>query len=91
MQPGAREYAWEIAHHEFHMNSACNGRTFAERQATYGGNAGLSHSLATTAAQAVASWSASSTLCPVLMLTTRTELAVGVALDAQPGWVMWLK
>ncbi len=91
MQPGAREYAWEIAHHEFHMNMACNGRSFVERQATYGANGGLSHPLAVTAAGAVASWSASSTLCPVMMTTGRTQLAVGVALDAQPGWVMWLK
>jgi hypothetical protein len=91
MQPGAREYAWEIAHHKVHMDMACNGRTFAERQATYSANGGLSHSSAASAAAAVASWSATSTLCPVLMLTGRTQLAVGVAIDAQPGWVMWIK
>jgi hypothetical protein len=91
MQPGAREYAWEIAHHDIHLNDACNGRTFAERQAPYGGNGGLSQSVAPTAADAVALWSSDVTLCPVLMLTGRTQLAVGVAIDAQPGWVMWMR
>lgn len=91
MQPGAREYAWEIAHHEIHTNMACNGRSFVERQATYGGSGGLSHSTAVSAAAAVASWRATAALCPVLMNTARTQLAVGVALDAQPGWVMWLQ
>jgi len=90
---GAREYAWEIAHHQYYPGNsiACNGRTFAQRQTPFGGNGGASYNgLATTTVTAVVnSWAANMNLCPVLMATNRTQFGVAVAHDAGHAFVMW--
>lgn len=95
MQPGAREYAWEIGHHQYYAGDgiSCNGRTFAMRQDAHGANGGTSYSSPTslTANAVVASWLSSASLCPVVMLTSRTQLAVGVVHDADHGYVVWFK
>lgn len=94
--PGAREHAWEMAHHEIPAGTgtSCNGRTFPQRQVPYGGSGGLSVSSTgpiATMSQVVDVWKTSGPLCPILMSTSQTMAGAGVAHDAAHGFVIWFK
>jgi hypothetical protein len=94
MTVGVREMAWEHVHQQFSSpnGTSCNGRTFIEREQTYGGNGGLSvYGNVADATTAVNVWKADSTLCPILM-TAKTEASTGVAHDnGIDSWIIWFK
>lgn len=94
--PGAREYVWEMAHHETPAgnNLSCNGRTIQQRQAPHGANGGLAVSSTGTFANMTAVvdiWKASAALCPILMTTSSTQASTAVAHDAMHGFAIWFK
>jgi hypothetical protein len=94
--PGAREYAWEIAHHDFAAPdaSACNGRTFGDRATPYGAAGAMALIAVGVVAPAsvVGAWKNSSTLCPqILMNTGMTGLATAIARDVKHSYTAWTK
>jgi len=91
--PGAHEWAWEVAHQSFAVanGGACNGRTFADRSKESGFLSFVLDKDHATAADALAAWKASATLCPLLMNAQRTEGTAAIALDAAMGYLVVMK
>ena len=91
--PGAHEWAWEVAHQSFAVanGGACNGRTFADRSKESGFLSFVLDKDHATAADALAAWKASATLCPLLMNAQRTQGAAAIALDAAMGYLVVMK
>ena len=87
--PGAREFAWEFAHHQHQPGSStsCNGRTSLSRINAAGGTGAVSYTgTGTTPQTALSSWLASATLCPIVASTSFTRVGIGVAYDARQGY-----
>lgn len=93
MLPTGREWAWEIAHHEFFTNggAACNGRSYSQRRLQGGFNGYVSNRNASTVQAVYDSWMANSEVCDLLMSTLPTKAAVAVAVDAQRSYILLLK
>jgi hypothetical protein len=83
LRPAARDWVWEIAHHEFVASGggACNGRTFADRQVPVDFDYAVNGRGYASAAAAVEGWFSNESICPQLMSTARTQIATAVALD----------
>ncbi|MBV8759858.1 MAG: hypothetical protein JO257_21390 [Deltaproteobacteria bacterium] len=96
LQQGSREMVWEIAHGKFYANgSSCNGRTFAQRLAAYGGNGYAALELSTTGpfattADVVNAWKTDIATCTALM-SPSTQASTSVAHDSWHGYVLWFK
>lgn len=93
MLPAAREWAWEIAHHDVFLTggAACNGRSYAERRAMGGFNGYVSNRNGGSVQAVFDSWMANESVCDVLMSTSPTEVAIAVAVDVQRGYLVLLK
>ncbi len=93
LEPGAREWAWELAHHRYFdaAGGACNGRTVADRQAAGGFTGYVTAAGYTTARDALTAWLASPTQCAILMSPVPTQVFVAVARDATVGYVVVLR
>jgi len=91
--PTVREWVWEIAHQNVLITGggSCNGRTNAERQLPVDFDTYVQSRNHASVEVAVNSWFSSSTICPSLMATTRTKIAVGVAWDVVKGYVVVLE
>ena len=91
--PGAREWVWEMSHHNFFggtNNASCNGRTPAQRE-TDGGFNGYVRSAGYDNVQAAFNaWMASATQCPVVM-STATMAAIAVSFDTRKSYILVLK
>ncbi len=85
----AREWAWEIAHHDYYQAGAgCSGRTIAQRKidGNFGGwQLGYGHA---TVQAAFNSWMASASSCPIVMTANSTRMSVSVAFATQKAYVM---
>lgn len=93
LRPAAHEWAWEIAHHEFSADTgmACNGRTFSERQVPADFDAAVWSSGYDSLDMLMTGWFANTSICQLLMATTRTQIAAGIALDTDRGYVVVLE
>jgi len=91
--PTVHEWVWEIAHQNVLTTGggSCNGRTNADRQIPADFDTYVQSRGHASVEAAVNSWFASSTICPSLMATTRTKIAVGVAFDVAKGYVVVLE
>lgn len=95
MLPVAREWVWEIAHHEYlpaaESGVACNGRTLNDRamQASFSYEAnGRGYN---SVAEAIDSWFTHAVICPRLMSTGYTQAATAVALDRLNVYLVLLR
>ena len=93
LEPGAREWAWELAHHRYFdaAGSACNGRTVADREAAGGFTGYVTASGYTAAQDALTAWLADPTQCEILMSPVPTQVFVAIARDATTGFVVVLR
>jgi hypothetical protein len=91
--PTVHEWAWEIAHQNVLTTGggSCNGRTNAERQIPADFDTYVQSRGHASVEAAVTSWFANTTICPALMSTVRTKIAVGVAWDVAKGYVVVLE
>jgi len=90
MLPAAREWVWEMSHHNYFGGSnaeACNGRTAAQRQ-QQGGFSGYVRSAGYASVQdAFDNWMASTTLCPIVM-GSATTAAIAVSFDTRKAYLL---
>lgn len=95
LRPAAHEWAWELAHHQFrdevNPGGACNGRTFAERQVPVDFDAAVWSTGYDGFEKAANAWFANTSICQSLMATTRTQIAAGIAFDADTSFVVVLE
>lgn len=89
----AREWAWELAHHQFSGDpgqdgETCTNETFAQRRSEGKFTSAVVSFNATGAADAVNRWKGIASVCQIMMSKTVTRGLAGVAIDADPGWVL---
>ena len=92
--PPAREWVWEMSHHDFFgagaNNASCNGRSSAQRQ-TDGGFNGYVRSRGYADVQAVFNaWMSSTTQCPIVM-SAAPMAAIAVSYDTTRSYLLVLK
>ena len=92
--PPAREWVWEMSHHNFFgsgsTNASCNGRTAAQREQE-GGFTGYVRSAGPADVQtAFNNWMASATQCPIVM-STSTMANLAVSYDTRRSYILVLK
>jgi uncharacterized protein YkwD len=93
MQAGAREWAWEMSHHDYFGTTAdgCNGRTYAQRKLD-GNFTGYTRSRGyPTVQDAFDNWMTSASQCPIVMSATATKMNASVAFDTAKSYVMLLR
>ena len=93
LAPTTHEWVWEIAHQNVLLTGggACNGRTNADRQAPADFDAHVQSRGYASVTAAIEGWFANASICTSLLSTTRTKIAVGVAVDVARGYVVVLE
>jgi uncharacterized protein YkwD len=87
----AREWAWEIAHHDHFSANACNGRTYNERRTAGGFNSYTITQNGASVQSVFDSWMTNKPVCEMLMSPSHTIAAIGIAIDTKTGYVVVLK
>ncbi len=91
--PPAREWVWEMSHHNYFGTTAqasCNGRSAAQREAD-GGFTGYVRSAGYDTVQAAFNaWMASASQCPIVM-STASMAAIAVSFDTRKSFILVLK
>ena len=93
LQASAREWAWELAHHQFFdpAGGACNGRTLADREAASGFTGYLSATGYTAVPDVLAAWLADPIQCAILMSPVPTRIFAAIARDVDQGYILELR
>ncbi len=90
MKPGAREWIWEMSHHDYFGNNGdgCSGRTSAQRKLD-GNFTGYTRSRGYATVQiAFDAWMASATSCPIVMSATAMQMNVAVSFATTRSYLM---
>lgn len=93
MKPGAREWIWEMSHHDYFGNNGdgCSGRTAAQRKID-GNFTGYTRSRGYATVQiAFDTWMASATSCPIVMSPNATQMNVAVSFDTAKSYLMMMR
>jgi hypothetical protein len=92
LEPAAREWAWELAHHRFFepAGGACNGRTAADREVAGGFTGYLTATGYPRARDVLTAWLADPNQCAILMSAVPTHAFAAIAHDADAGYVLVL-
>ena len=92
--PPAREWVWEMSHHNFFGGGAnptsCNGRTAAQREQQGGFNGYVRSAGPVDVQTAFNNWMSSNTQCPIVM-STATMANLAVSYDTRPSYILVLK
>ena len=94
MHAGAREWAWEVAHHDFAVNggAACNGRTLMQRKITAGAFNSYMRASGYADIQAVFdNWMGTQSSCDIIMSSSTTTIAVAVTYEVDNAYVVLTK
>jgi len=92
LEPEARLWAWEMAHHLIGLGDSCNGRSNSERFVAAGATVGwIAFADGASPAGAVSEWLANNASCPSIMNATLTVIGAGVAYDSTNGFAIFLK
>lgn len=93
MKAGAREWIWEMSHHDYLGNAGdgCSGRTSAQRKLD-GNFTGYTRSRGYVGVQAAFNaMMAGTTSCPIVMSATATQMNVAVSFDTTKSYLMVIR
>ncbi|MGN6110391.1 MAG: CAP domain-containing protein [Kofleriaceae bacterium] len=88
--PPAREWSWELAHHEYEGSGACNGRTGTARTVGAGATLGIPAYGFDTIDDVADALFELEDYCPLVLDPTRRRIGVGVARSARTSVVILL-
>ena len=91
IQPGSREWAWDIAHNLNTTDNSCNGRSMPVRVMNAGGSVvWYVFHMTADANQAVDFWLADGQACQSIMNGSWTTVGIGAARDMINGYVIMM-